>query len=88
MKNFRDSLLSAAIEAHNEGKISRADLIRLRFASRMPHVLKNIQETCEEQATQEGLVTSIEGINWEGLTNLLKEIIPLLMPLILKLLGM
>jgi hypothetical protein len=88
MLGFRAALLNSALTSFNEGGMSRADLIRLRFATLNPKILKQLQDCCEEQALADKRITSVQGVNWEGLADFLKEIIPLLMPLILKLLGL
>lgn len=88
MNSFRNELMKAAIAAHNEGTLSRADLVRLRFATLMPRLLSQVHDCCCEQAMADGKITSVEGIDWKGLADFLKEILPLILPLILQLLSL
>jgi hypothetical protein len=88
MISFRSELLKAAIEAHNEGTLSRADLVRLRFATLLPNVLSKVHDCCAEQAMADGKITSVQGIDWAGLASFLKEILPIILPIILQLLSL
>lgn len=79
---FRTALLKAAEEAQKEGTISRAQLLKLRVVTLIPSVSNGLQQAVAEQAVMEGEAVSIQAIDWNGLAEFLKTIMPLILQLI------
>ncbi len=80
--SFRKALLKAAEDANREGTITRAELLKLRVVTLVPSVSNNLQQAVAEQAVMDGQAASIQAIDWEGLAEFLKTIMPLILQLI------
>ncbi len=82
---FRRALLKAADEAG----VSGVDMFRLRLASRLPRVREALEEECCEHLCAQGLLQPQAGaaIDWSGLIEALKELLPLILEFIKALLS-
>lgn len=88
---FRLSVLRAIPTAVQEGKITRAEGLRLRVAMFSPAFAKQAKELAIIQMaasgsenvpyTESGMVDEA-AINWEGLTEFLKVLLPILLELL------
>ncbi len=74
--SFRKALLSAAEDANREGTITRAELLKLRVVTLVPSVSNSLQQAVAEQAVMDGQAASIQAIDWNGLAEFLKTIMP------------
>lgn len=93
---FRKALVDAIQEGVREGKLTRAEGWRLRLASFSPAFQQRAQELCVVQMVfsgenQDAIPFNDDGtvnktaIDWEGLTEFLKAILPILLELLLSL---
>jgi hypothetical protein len=96
---FHRALLTAARESGQPGTVLRLRMLRLfpaRLAELHDQCCEEVIERFESSPDDlpAGSVSystnadgeAVYGINWEGLTNFLKEILPIILPIILKLL--
>lgn len=84
MSNRRKDLVKAAETAFINGEITRADLLKIRFASLSPAVMNQIEQTAQDQiAFENKLTTNANGfdanIDW---ISLFKELLPIILQLI------
>jgi hypothetical protein len=85
LQSFRRSLIKAAEEAQSNGEISRAELFKIRIASISRPALRQMQQAVVEQATHEGKIiagTPIGAVNWDGLLQFIKELLPIILDII------
>lgn len=92
-QRFRRSLLRAAAEARKQGKITARESIRIRVASFSPAFLQHAEDLAVIQMAFSGendsdIPRDAEGkiqrqsINWEGLTQFLQALLPLILAII------
>ncbi len=98
LESFHKNLLAAAVQ--NNAPLRQR--VAIRVLGRFPNLLEKVHEECcklvqdEFEANPEEFTASYPtavkyngdsyGIDWNGLTNFFKEILPIILPLILKLL--
>jgi hypothetical protein len=99
VQSFHRALLAAARESGQPGAVLRLRMLRL-FPAKLQELHDQCCEEVIEAFSDNpnslpaGSVSystdaegnDVYGINWDGLTNFLKEILPIILPIILKLL--
>ncbi len=79
---FRKTLIQSAEKSCKAGELSRADLFRIRIASMHKPTLEKMHQTLAEQALSDGMAASYGAIDWEKLSALIKEWLPIILELI------
>lgn len=98
LESFHKNLLAAAVQSNAPLR----QRVAIRVLGRFPNLLERVHEECCKLVEDEfeenpeefsaSYPTAVKyngdsyGIDWNGLTNFFKEILPIILPLILKLL--
>ena len=89
--NFHRSVIQAAVKAQREGKLKRAEVVRLRVAMISPAFRQQVEDLAVVQMSASGSEATPIGengqvdrasIDWAGLAAFLEKLLPLILQLI------
>jgi hypothetical protein len=86
-KGFRRALLTAAVQARDDGTISGWELFRIRTISALqPGKLRDAQDAVVDNACAAGLMldsdAESDGFDWTSLLAFIKEFLPILLQIL------